>query len=46
MSSKCLIIIGSLFCNNLYSQDDIISQIKEFVDKADMNCYVDNAQKI
>jgi hypothetical protein len=45
MKSKYLIIIGLLFCNNIYSQDNIINQIKEFVAKADMNCYIDNAQK-
>jgi hypothetical protein len=45
MESKYLIIIGMLFYNNIYSQNSIISQIKTFVAKADMNCYVDNAQK-
>jgi hypothetical protein len=45
MESRYLIIIGLLFCGNIYSQNNIISQIKEFVAKADMNCYIGNAQK-
>jgi hypothetical protein len=45
MESKYLIIIGLLFCSNIYSQDKIISQIKEFVANADMDCYMNSAQK-
>ncbi|MDR0604703.1 MAG: hypothetical protein LBG80_10410 [Bacteroidales bacterium] len=44
MKTRCLILIGLFFVNGLYSQD-IISQLKKFYEEADMDCYLDKAQK-
>lgn len=39
-----IVLLGLLFCSNLYSQN-IVSQLKDFISHADMNCYLDQAQQ-
>ena len=46
MRTKYVVLIGFglFFCSNIYSQN-IIEQLKQFYDNADMDCYLTKIQK-
>lgn len=40
-----IIVIGLLFNNNSHSQNNVIMQLKQFYESADMDCYIAKIQK-
>lgn len=45
MKIKYIIILSLFLGNNIYAQDNIISQLKQFSKNADIDCYLDKIQK-